>query len=373
MLFNMKKISVSLIFALIVVGVHAQNGNVPTLRLNKMASVSERVGITDVKITYNRPSVGGREGKIWGQVVHYGFLDLQYGTSKAAPWRAGADENTTIEVSTDVQVEGKTLPAGKYGFFIAMGEDKATLVFSKNNNAWGSFYYKPQDDALRVDVPVVKTADSIERLKYEFTEQTDNAAVITMQWEKVKIPFKISVDLVKEQVAAYRREFDNGAFYAYWQKMQQAANYCLINNVNLEEALSWSDRSINTYFGEANFLTLSTKAGLLEKLGQKTKADSIMKKALPMGSLLQLNSYGRTLLRQGKKKEAFDIYKINYDKHPNDIYTTIGMVRGYAAIGNVKEALNYATKANALTTDANTKAAVDKLATDLKAGKDINQ
>src|SRR4051812_30313112 len=369
----MKKVKLTILFVFSILAAHAQNGNVPTLRLNKMASVSERVGVTEVKITYNRPAVSGREGKIWGQVVHYGFQDLQYGTSKAAPWRAGSDENTTIEVSTDVQIEGKLLPAGKYGFFIAMGQDKATLVFSKNNNAWGSFYYKPEDDALRVDAPVVKTAESMERLRYEFTDQTDNSAVITMQWEKIKIPFKVSVDLVKEQVAAYRREFDNGAFYAYWQKMQQAANYCLVNNVNLEEALTWSDRSIKTYFGEANFLTLSTQAGLLEKLNQKTKADSIMKKALPMASLLQMNSYGRTLLRQGKKKEAFDIYKLNYDKYPNDIYTTIGMVRGYAAIGNTKEALSYAGKIHGLTTDNDTRAVADKLIADLKAGKDINQ
>lgn len=370
----MKNLIFFLLLAIVAsVRVSAQNGNVSTLRLNKMASTSERVGITDVKITYNRPAVNGREGKIWGEVVHYGFKDLHYGTSKAAPWRAGADENTTIEVSTDVQIEGKTLPAGKYGFFIAMGEDKATLVFSKNNNVWGSFYYKPEDDALRVDVPVTKAAQSVERLKYEFTDQTNNSAVVTMHWEYVRIPFKISVDLVKEQVAAYRREFDNGTFYAYWQKMQQAANYCLINNVNLEEALTWADRSINTYFGEANFLTLSTQAGLLEKTGKKQKADSVLKKALPMATLLQLNSYGRSLMRQGKKKEAFDIYKMNYEKHPNDIYTRIGMIYGNAAMGNTKEALAFGAKANELATESNTKAFVDKLMSDIKAGKDITQ
>jgi tetratricopeptide (TPR) repeat protein len=342
--------------------------------MNKMASVSERVGITNVTIVYNRPAVNGREGHIWGEVVHYGFEDLHYGTSKAAPWRNGADENTTIEVETDVQIEGKTLPAGKYGFFIAMGKEKATLVFSKDNNAWGSFYYKPEHDALRVDVPVVQNTQSVERLTYDFTEQTNNSAVITMSWEKIKIPFKVSIDLVGQQVAAYRREFDNGSFYAYWQKMQQAANYCLINNVNLEEALTWSDRSINTYFGETNFLTLSTYAGLLEKMNQKTKADSVMKKALPMATLLQMNSYGRTLLRQNKKKEALDIYKMNYEKYPNDIYTRLGMARGYAAVGNTKEALAYLAKARETAKgDANTIATVDKMIADVKAGKDINQ
>jgi hypothetical protein len=339
---------------------------------NKKASVSERIGITDVMIEYDRPAVSGREGKIWGEVVHYGFADLGYGTSKAAPWRAGANENTTIQFSTDVTVEGKVLPAGKYGFFIGMGKEKATLVFSKFNTAWGSFYYDPKDDALRVDVPVQKLTESVERLKYEFSGQTENAAVISLQWEKVKIPFTVAVDLQKEQIASFRRDFNSGMFYRYWQNMHTAANYCLVNNINLEEGLSWADRSINTYFGETNFLTLSTYAGLLEKLGRKTESDSIMKKAFPMATMLQLNAYGRTLLRQKKTKEALEVYKMNYEKFPDDIYTRLGMIRGYAATGNAKEALKYADKAMALATDSNTKSYVEKMIADVKAGKDIN-
>lgn len=345
--------------------------SLPPAGANKKASVSERIGLTDVKIEYDRPAVRGREGKIWGEVVHYGFADLGYGTSKAAPWRAGANENTTISFSTDVTIEGKPLPAGKYGFFIAMGQEKATLVFSRFNTAWGSFYYDPKDDALRVDVPVVALKESVERLKYEFSDQTENAAVISLQWEKVKISFTVAVDLQKEQIAAFRREFNSGMFYRYWQNMHTAANYCLVNNINLEEALTWADRSINTYFGEANFLTLSTYAGLLEKLGNKPKADSIMKEAYPMATLLQLNSYARSLLGQKKYQEAFDVYKMNYDKHPDDIYTRLGMAIGYAMLGNTKEALKYGEKAMAIAKSDNTKSYLQKLMADIKAGKNI--
>lgn len=338
---------------------------------NRKATVSEWIGITNVKIDYDRPALKGREGKIWGGVVHYGFADLDYGTSKAAPWRAGANENTTFEFTTDVAIEGKPLPAGKYGFFIAMGPEKATLIFSKYNTAWGSFYYDSKDDALRVDVPVLKTTESVERLKYEFSDQGESDAVVSLLWEKVKIPFKISVDLQKEQIASFRREFNSGNFYRFWQNMQRAANYCLVNNINLEEGLSWSERSINTYFGEANFLTLSTYAGLLEKFNRKKEADSVMRKAFPMASLLQLNSYGGSLLRMKRNREAFDVFKMNYDKFPNDIYTRIGMVRGYAAVGNKKEALKYADKAMELAPDSNTKAYIDDLKQKINAGKDI--
>jgi tetratricopeptide (TPR) repeat protein len=254
-----------------------------------------------------------------------------------------------------------------------MGQEKATLVFSKFNTAWGSFYYDPKDDALRAEVSVHKLNESVERLKYEFSDQTENSAVVSLQWEKVKIPFTVAVDLQKEQIAAFRREFNSGSFYRYWQNMHTAANYCLINNINLEEGLRWADRSIHTFFGEANFLTLSTYAGLLEKLGDKTKADSIMKKAYPMATLLQLNSYGRSLLQQKKNKEAFEVYKINFDKHPNDIYTTIGMAIGYAAVENKKEAMKYGNKALAMVKDPNSKAYIEKLMVDINEGKDLSK
>jgi hypothetical protein len=367
----MKKHFTVLLFSLLSAFILNAQITMPPAGGNKKASVSERIGITDVRIDYDRPAVNGREGKIWGGVVHYGFADLDYGTSKAAPWRAGANENTTFAFSTDVSVEGKLLPAGKYGFFIAMGPEKATLIFSKHSTAWGSFYYDPKDDALRVEVPVIKMNESVERLKYEFSGQKENSAVISMQWEKVKIPFTVSVDLQKEQIASFRREFNMGTFYRYWQNMNTAANYCLVNNINLEEGLSWADRSINTFFGESNFVTLSTYAGLLEKLNRKTEADSIMKKAYPMATTLQLYIYGRNLGRQKKNKEAFDVFKMAYEKDPNDIYTLIGMIKGNAAVGNTKEAVKFGDKALAISKDSNTKSYIEKMVADVKAGKDI--
>src|ERR1700761_1068366 len=124
---------------------------------NRRATVSEGIGITDVAIHYNRPHVRGREGHIWGQLIPPGLTDQGFGPSKAAPWRAGANENTWIEFSTDVKIEGQTLPAGKYGFFIAYDPNECTVIFSKNYTSWGSFFYKPEEDALRVKVKPVAT------------------------------------------------------------------------------------------------------------------------------------------------------------------------------------------------------------------------
>ena len=366
----MKKIiMIPLLITLLIISAHSQitfpaDGN-------KKASVSENIGNTTVKIDYSRPEVKGREGKIWGSVVHYGFADLRYGTSKAAPWRAGANENTTIEFSTEVLIEGKPLQAGKYGFFIAMGTEKATLVFSKFNTAWGSFYYDAKDDALRVEVPVHKLNESVERLKYEFDQQTENSAVLSLQWEKVKIPFKISVDIQKLQIESFRREFNSGIFYRFWQNMHLAANYCLVNNINLEEGLSWAERSINTFFGEANFLTLSTYAGLLEKFNRKKEADSLMQKAIPMATPLQLLMYGSSLNKMKNHQKAFKIFKMNYDKNPKENYANLGMVMGYYFLENKKEAIKYAEKGKNITADPNWKSYFDSLINDMNAGKEI--
>jgi len=351
----------------------AVQAQVKTPRDSKMAGVSEQIGITDVTLSYSRPAVNGREGKIWGDLVPYGFVDYHYGTSKAAPWRAGANENTTIEFSTDVTVEGKPLAAGKYGFFIAMGQEKATLVFSKDNNAWGSFYYNSANDALRVEVPVTKTTESVERLKYEFTAETDSSAVATLQWEKVKILFTIAVDLKKTQIDAYRYAFNSGSFYVYWQNMQEAADFCLVNDVNLEEGLSWADRSINTYFGEANFRTLSTYAGLLEKAGRHHEADSLMKVAYTKGNVREIYYYGSKLLRMKRYKEALDAYKLDYDKAPKDWLTNFGLAKGYAAMGDKTSAIKYADSSIQLASGKGLKEYIGRLKQDITEGKDVSR
>lgn len=339
--------------------------------VNKKATVSEWVGITKVEITYNRPAVNGREGKIWGDLVHYGFADLKYGTSKAAPWRAGANENTTIEFSTEVLIEGKPLAAGKYGFFVAMGPEKAVLIFSNYNSAWGSFYYDAKDDALRVEVPVAPMEDSRERLTYEFSDQTDDSATIALVWEKIKIPFRIAVDLPTLQIASFRKEFNSGSFYQYWQNMHTAANYCLMNTINLEEGLSWAERSIHTYFGEANFKTLSTYAGLLEKLDRKKEADSVMAKALPMGKVDDIFQYGVDLARINKSKEAFEVLKANFDKYPDTDYGILGMAMGFYAIKNKEEAIKFAKKGKGKTTNSGFLNYYSTLIANMEADKEI--
>ena len=339
---------------------------------NKKASVSERIGLTDVTIHYDRPGVKGREGKIWGQLVHAGFIDQGFGSSKAAPWRAGSNENTTFEFSTPVKIEGQNLPAGKYGFFIAYDPNECTLIFSKNSTSWGSYFYNDKEDALRVKVKPSSLDKSVEWLKYEFMNETENSATVALQWEKLMIPFKIEVDYVNAQLESFRRELRTERGFI-WESWNQAAAWCVQNNVNLEEALLWADSATSRNFGgDRSFIAWSTKAQILEKLNRAAEADSLMKKTTSFANMNEIHQYGRQLLQQKKNKEALEIFKTNFQKNPNQFTTLMGLVRGYSANGEYKNALKYANQALALAPDTNNKNNVTTMIEKLKEGQDAN-
>ena len=339
---------------------------------NKKAMVGEQIGLTKVLINYDRPGVKGREGKIWGELVHVGYADQGFGNTKTAPWRAGANENTTLEFSTDVKIEGQNLPAGKYGFFIAYDPNESTLIFSKNSGSWGSYYYNEKEDALRVKVKPVALDKSVEWLKYEFSDETENSAVISLLWEKLKIPFKVEVDYVKSQLESFRNELRTEKGFI-WQSWEQAAFWCLQRNVNLDEALLWADSATSTSFeGAKSFRAASTKAQILEKLGRSNDAATVMKNALPYANMFEVHQYGRTLLTQKKTKEALEVFKSNYQKNPNQFTTLMGLVRGHSANGDYKTALDFANKALPLAPDTNNKNNLTAMIDKLKAGKDVN-
>ena len=149
------------------------------IRLSPKASVMQTVGFTDVTIDYSRPGVKGRT--IWGALVPYNKV-----------WRAGANEATTINFTTDVTIEGKNLPAGKYGFFTIPNKDSWTLIFNKVADQWGAFQYNEAEDALRVTVKP-ESNNFQEWLAYTITKTGDKSAVVSLEWEKLKVPFKIEV------------------------------------------------------------------------------------------------------------------------------------------------------------------------------------
>lgn len=156
------------------------------------ASVSQRIGMdTDVLIDYSRPGVKGRT--IWGDLVPYGMNEgNKYSKEKPYPWRAGANENTTITLSKDVLIEGEKLPAGKYSIHMLPGEKEFKVMFNKVSDAWGSYTYDASQNALEIIVKPV-AAEHTEWLEFEFADITGSSAVAQLKWAELAIPFKIEV------------------------------------------------------------------------------------------------------------------------------------------------------------------------------------
>ncbi|RYU92168.1 DUF2911 domain-containing protein [Mucilaginibacter terrigena] len=339
----------------------------------KKAVVSEQVGLTMVSLSYHRPAVNGREGKIWGQIVPVGFVNQGFGNGKPTPWRAGANENTVIEFSDDVKVEGQPLPKGKYGLFIAYGPVESTVIFSKKIDAWGSFFYDDKDDALRVKVKPRPVVNNVENLKYEFIDQTPNSAVIGLFWEKLSIPFKVEVDLLKQQYEALLEETQNPRGFT-WQGLNIAANWSLQNNYKLEKGLEWATLASGPNFpgDPTSFAALSTRASILLKLGKPDEAMDVIKKALPYGNPGQLFQLGRQLIAAKSITGAMEVFRFNYDKYPDQFIVLVGMARAYSAKGEYAKAAEFATKALPLAPNDANRQAVQAMLDKLKNNSDIN-
>lgn len=367
------KYSLAILLAMMFNISFAQLLQLPDGGVNLKSMTGRRVGVTDIEIHWNAPGVKGREGNIWGtSIAPYGFTVLGYGSNVASPWRAGANESTTISFSTDVTINGKPLAAGAYGFFIALYPDSCTLIFNKNTAGWGSYFYRSDMDVLRVTTRQQKDLkESKERLDYTFSNQTDRTVEVALEWEKWRIPFKVEVDLLNTTLASIQSQL-SGAMGFDPPGLEAAAAWCLQNNVNYEEALGWINVVVDPNMGRVNtFHALSTKAGLLAKLNKRNESDKIMQAALENASALEMHSYGRQLLAEKRVKEAMVVFEKNHKKYKGAWPTNGGMMRGYSAMGDFKKALEYAKLALAQAPNEENKKFLEQAIKTLESGKPL--
>ncbi len=339
-------------------------------RGSQMATVSQRIGITDIYVKYSRPSVNKRE--IWGKVVPYGMNNLGFGTAKESPWRAGANENTVIKFTNDVKIDGKEIKAGKYSLHIVVNQDDtATIIFNTNHSAWGSFFYEPSEDVLKVNV-TTKTIPHKEQLSFEFNEITANSAVASLNWEKKQFPFKIEVDVTNIVLSDIRKKLQNQPGFNR-QSWEQAAGYALNNGGDLEEALVWINGAISgKFFSQQTFNNTNIKAGILNKMGKQTEAIAALDSYVPQATILEMHQYGRQLIGFGLKDKALEIFKTNAKKNKDTWPVHYGLARGYSAKGDFKNALKHLKKALANAPNAASKGRVQANIAKLEKGEDIN-
>ena len=342
--------------------------DLPAAANNPRATLSEEVGITSITLKYSRPDVNGREGKIWGSLVPYGFTTTNFVTNKSnSPWRAGANENTTISFEHDVKIEGKSIAAGTYALSMAVWPDSVIVIFSKANDAWGSFYYEDKNDALRVTVKPQVNDKSVEYLKYEFIEHKEKSCTIALEWEKLIIPFKVDVDVENIVIAKLREQVTSQKGFNQLN-LVSAAQYCINKNINLDEALAWSQRASAL----RSYPTLTTLANAYTKLNKLAQADSVINEVGAIATAPQYAQYARTLIGQKRVDKALEFItaaKTKFGELPA-INTALAYV--YSAKGDFMKAIEAATKALAQAPNDAAKKSTQALIDKLKENKDIN-
>lgn len=339
---------------------------------NQKSEVTQYMGLVKVMIVYNSPDVAGRE--IWGKLVPYGLNNLNFGKStdqNPSPWRAGANENTTITFSHDVEVEGKPIKAGTYGLHMIPGQEEWIVIFTGNSSSWGSYFYTPADEVLRVTTKAVASEHN-EFLTFDFTDRQQNSTIARLQWEKLAVPFKIAVKNGDDLYVKRLREEMTGQKGFAWQNVVAAANFCAGRKINLDEAYGWVQTLIdrNTKY----YAIYQSKANVLNAMDKKAEADAVMTEAigLPDATVAQINAYGRSLIAQKGNQEAMTVFQANLKRYPKEATAMMGVARGYSAMGDSKNALKFAQNALKAETNPAAKTAIEGMVKKLEKGEGIN-
>ena len=308
--------------------------DMPVPRASPQARVVQTVGITQVTVDFGRPAVKGRQ--VFGGLVPFGQV-----------WRAGANENTVVTLDGPVQVEGRTMEAGRYGLHMIPASGQWTVVFSHNATSWGSYFYDPAEDALRVTVTPVESAHT-EWLSYGFEDLAEDGASLVLRWAGLAVPLRLGVDLEATAVTALRDDYLRGLKAWDPAAYAQAASWCLSHELNLEEALGWIDRSIS--LAGPDFNRLWTKAGLAEALEQD-EAAALRAQALGHASETQVNAMGYQYLGQGAVERALELFRSNATRHPESWNVHDSLAEALAASGDVAAAIASYEKALAMVDD----------------------
>jgi len=276
------------------------------------ASTMQTIGITDVEVRYHRPAVSKR--KIWDGLVPFGVV-----------WRAGANEGTTISFSTPVSVEGKPVDPGTYGLFMIPGASRWTVALSRFPGGWGTYSYETAEDATRVEVSPQPLSEAQERLAYTFDDLADDAATLSLRWEKLRIPLRISVDLTATVRASIRDELRGGKHWTS-DAWTQASRWELAHG-DPDAALADADHAISL---NATFGALRARAAALEKKGDAKGAAELREQAKGRANEGQsINLAVNPLLAQKKYDEAIAWLSDYAAKHPQSrqlwgVYASIG-------------------------------------------------
>lgn len=247
--------SIPIILAILVSSFNLAFAQLQMPQASPSARLAQKVGLTDVIVDYSRPSTKGR--KIFGTLVPYDEV-----------WRTGANGATVIDFSTEVEIGGKKLSAGKYAIYSIPGKTEWTIILSSNTDLWGAMGYTPDADVVRFNVKPRKTSKKYETFEITFNNMNDNSADLSMKWENTSVDFKITTEVdpivmaqIKEQVIDTKTENPS--------LLYSAASYYYNNDKDLKQAYTWIEKSVES---DPKYWTMHLKAKIELALNKNTDA-----------------------------------------------------------------------------------------------------
>jgi hypothetical protein len=266
-----------LLFAVLLFGatgfLMAQEIKLP--RVSPKASVSYTIGYTEVSVHYSSPAV--KERAIWGALVPYDKV-----------WRAGADEATTIEFSTDVNIEGQSLRAGKYAFFLIPGETEWTVILNKKTDQWGSFNYDESLDEVRFTVEPKMNEGLQERLIYTIHDMKMDMGYIKLSWERMRLFLRFKVEVNEQAMANIIAALGTTPPEKKWVIYAQGAQYLMDADGNMGQALEWATLSTDQFSHSWNWYV---RAQVEAKKGDMAAAVASGTKCAELGLASETDNY----------------------------------------------------------------------------------
>ena len=256
-------------------------------RESQRQEISQTVGDTKISIVYHRPNTKGRTN-IFGctstDVIPVGGKNYDCLVPNGQVWRTGANENTTIEFSNDVKINGQTLPAGKYGLHTIPNKDEWIVIFSKDNAKWGSYTYDEKQDQLRVRVKP-QAVETQETMSLGFENVKLNSAEVAVRWEKMRVSFTVDIGDMNPRVLNYIRDSMKNLKADDFRSPVDGANYVYNNKLtaNYEEAIGWIDTLLKKRETPG---ALALKANLLADTGKTAEAIAAGEKALQLAATM---------------------------------------------------------------------------------------
>jgi hypothetical protein len=243
-------------------GLSAQSPKINFPAASPAGTVTQRVGLTDIQVNYNRPGAKGRV--VFGKLVPYDHV-----------WRTGANTATKISFSTPVKLNGTEVPAGTYELFTIPGVSEWTVIIHKNMSQWGAYAYDEKNDVARIKAKPVALASPVETLEIYLNDLRDESATLNIAWEKIRVPVTVTVDVKSTLVPQIEAVMAAGG-----EKLPYfgAAMYYFENNIDLKKAATWMDAAIAAQ--PDAFYMVYRKALILEKMGDKAGAIATAKKSL---------------------------------------------------------------------------------------------